>query len=146
MKKSLFPCSLLVCLLLTVASNRAMAQEDEPATIHITVKEGGKVTTDTTFTLKEGQDPELIEKLVSHLTGGDAKTGQKEVIIIQKGDDELLEWTEDDDDLNVYVIKKGDKEVKVVKKVTVQVEDESGKEMEKEVEVEVKKEKRKKEQ
>ena len=55
-------------------------------------------------------------------------------------DDEDVEWTEGDDDVNVYVIKKGDKDIKVVKKVTVEIEDESEADVEKEEEVEVKKE------
>ncbi|KPL12015.1 MAG: hypothetical protein AMS23_09815 [Bacteroides sp. SM1_62] len=184
MKKLLLSCSLAVCLVITVSTNQATAQEDEPTTVHITIKEDGKVTTDTTFELKEGQDPDMVKKMVEHLAGGDAKMkkededhemhfkhegeGDHEIMIIEsdedgekiqikkvkKGsghliiiaDDEHMEWTEgDDDDVNVYVIKKGDKDVKVVKKVIVEVEDESEKEVEKEVEVEVIKEKKKKE-
>jgi hypothetical protein len=183
MKKLLLPCSLAVCIFITVSINQATAQEDEPTTVHITIKEDGKVTTDTTFELKEGQDPDMVKKMVEHLAGGDAKMkkededhemhfihegeGDHELMIIEsdedgekihikkmkKGsghmmiisDDEHVEWTEGDDDVNLYVIKKGDKDVKVVKKVTVEVEDESEKEVEKEVEIEVKKEKKKKE-
>ena len=58
-------------------------------------------------------------------------------------EDEHMEWTEEDgENVEVYVIKKGDKNVKVVKKVTVEVEDESEEGVEKEVEVEVKIEKK----
>jgi len=56
-----------------------------------------------------------------------------------------VEWTEEDgENVEVYVIKKGDKDVKVVKKVTVEIEDESEEGVEKEVEVEVRTEKKKK--
>ena len=61
-------------------------------------------------------------------------------------EDEHMEWTEEDgENVEVYVIKKGDKNVKVVKKVTVEVEEKSEEGVEKEVEVEIKTEKQKKE-
>jgi len=254
MKKLLLLGSLAVCLVMMASTNQAMAQEDESTTVHITIKEGGNVTTDTTFELKEGQDPDMVTKMVQHMVGGDDRMMKKEVIIMQKGDedcdhkelawvhsdgddvwhvtsekmgidldslkeahggamvmvfkdedgnitvkelgedeehemhfkhegegdheimiiesdedgekvmikkmkkgsghmmiiseDEHMEWTEEDEDganVEVYVIKKGDTDVKVVKKVTVEVEDESEEGVEKEVEVEVKTEKKKKE-
>ena len=220
MKKLLLLGSLAVCLISMAATNQVFAQEDESTSVHITIKEDGKVTTDTTFELKEGQDPHMVKKMVQHMVGGDEKMMKKEVIIIQKGDDdcehnelawvyadsddawnvksmdmginmdsikeahggekvmvfkdedgnitvkelgddeehemhinheghgdheimiisedEHMEWTEEDgENVEVYVIKKGDKDMKVVKKVTVEIEDESEEDVEKEVEVEV---------
>ena len=252
MKKILLLISFAVCLIAVASTNQAFAQEDESTSVHITIKEDGKVTTDTTFELKEGQDPEMVKKMVQHMVGEDEKMMKKEVIIMQKGDDdcehnelawvhsdgddiwhissmdmgidldsikeahgggkvmvfkdedgnitvkelgededhemhfkheghdgdheimiiesdedgekvqvkkmkkgsghmmiisedEHMEWTDEDgENVEVYVITKGDKDVKVVKKVTVEIEDESEEGVEKEVEVEVKTEKKKK--
>jgi hypothetical protein len=160
------------------ATNQVFAQEDEQTTVHITIKEDGKVTADTTFELKEGQDPDMVKKMVQHLAGGDVNMKKKEVIVMKKGDVDCdhksLAWVYDkwhiksetpgidldsikeaddggkvmvfkDEDVNVYVIKKGDKDVKVVKKIKVEVDKEPEEEVEKEVVVEVKKEKKKKE-
>lgn len=88
MKKLLLLGSLAVCLLIMASTNQAIAQEDESTTVHITIKEDGKVTTDTTFELKEGQDPDMVKKMVQHMVSGDEKMMKKEVIIIQKGDDD----------------------------------------------------------
>ena len=220
MKKLPLLGSLAVCLIIMAATNQVFAQEDESTSVHITIKEDGKVTTDTTFELKEGQDTDMVKKMVQHMVGGDEKMMKKEVIIMQKGDDdcehnelawvyadsddawnvksmdmginmdsikeahggekvmvfkdedgnitvkelgddeehemhfnneghgeheimiisedEHMEWTEEDgENVEVYVIKKGDKDMKVVKKVTVEIEDESEEDVEKEVEVEV---------
>lgn len=236
MKKLLLPGSLAVCLILMASTNQAMAQEDESTTVHITIKEGGNVTTDTTFELIEGQDPDMVTKMVQHMVGDDdcdhkelawvhvdddnawhVKSmdmgidldsikeahgggkvivfkdedgnitvkelgededhemhfkheghGDHEIMIIESDEDgekvqikkmktgsghtmiitedDHNEWTEEEgENVEVYVIKKGDKDVKVVKKVTVEIEDESEEGVEKEVEVEVKTEKKKKE-
>jgi hypothetical protein len=232
---------MIVCLVLMAASHQVTAQEDEKTSVHITITEDGKVTTDTTFELKEGQDPEMVRKMVEHMAGGEAMKMKKKVIIsqgddehghqslawvhvdsddedvwhinsdgfavnldsikeahgggklmvfkdedgnltvkelgededheihrkhedhgdqeimiieseeggekihikkIKKGDGHVMILSDDDDD--VYVIRKGDKDVRVVKKVRVEIDDESDEAVEKEVEVEVKKEKKKK--
>lgn len=222
------------CMVILMSANQAMAQEDESSSVHITIKEKGKVTTDTTFELKEGQDPEMVEKMVQHMVGEDdcdhkelawvsvdsddcwnvtsgdlcinldslkeahgggnvmvfkdedgnitvkelgededhelhlehKGHGDHEIMILEsdeggekvkirkmkKGgshmmiisEDEDMEWT-DDDDLEVMVIKKGDKDVKIVKKVKVEIEDESEEGGEKEIEVEVNTQKKTKE-
>ena len=111
MKKLLLLGSLAVCLIMMASTNQAIAQEDESTTVHITIKEDGKVTTDTTFELKEGQDPDMVKKMVQHMTGGDEKMMKKEVIIIQKGDDDCdhkeLAWVHADND-NVWHVKSMD--------------------------------------
>jgi len=204
MKKILMLCSMAACMSILMCNHQAMAQEDESSSVHITIKENGKVTTDTTFELKEGQDPDMVRKMVQHMVGEDDVRMKKNVFIMRKGDDDFdhkelawvhvdsddnwhvtssgmginldslkeahgggkvmvfkdedgnitvrelgedehMEWTEDgDDDVEVMVIKKGDKDVKVVKKVTVEIEDESEEGEEKEIEVEVKTKKEKK--
>ena len=195
MKKLLLLGSIAACMVIMMSTNQAIAQEDESSTVHITIKENGKVTTDTTFDLKDGQDPDMVKKMVQHMVGGKVMVfkdedgnitvkelgedeehemhfkhegqGDHEIMIIEsdedgekvkikkmkKGgghmmiisEDEHMEWSEEDDEnVEVYVIKKGDKDVKVVKKVTVEIEDESEEGEEKEIEVEVKTEKKKK--
>ena len=246
MKRTFLLTTLIPILILMALTSRSLAQDDKQTTVRITIQEGGKVTIDTTFELKKGQDPDMVKEMVQHLVGGGKKM-EHEVIIMREGDDgcehhelawvnednddhwhtaseelginldsikkahagekvlvfkdekghvtvkelgedddhemhlkhdgegdheimiiesdedgehikikkmkakggshmmvisddEDVEWTEGDDDVNVCVIKKGDKDIKVVKKVTVEIEDESEADVEKEVEVEVKKE------
>jgi hypothetical protein len=88
MKKLLLLGALAVCLFIMASTNQTIAQEDESTTVHITVKEDGKVTTDTTFELKEGQDPDMVKEMVQHMVGGDEKMMKKEVIVMHKGDDD----------------------------------------------------------
>ena len=139
MKRLLLLGSVAVCMVIMMSTNQAIAQEEESTTVQITIKEDGKVTTDTTFELKEGQDHDMVKKMVQHMAGGDEKMMKKgggNMMIISE--EEHVEWTEEDgENVEVYVIKKGDKDVKVVKKVTVEIEDESEEDVEKEVEVEV---------
>ena len=105
MKKIMLLGSFAACFLFMATTNTARAQEDESTTVTITIKEDGKVTTDTTFELKEGEDPDMVKKMVQLLAGGDEKMMKKEVIIMQKGDDDCehksLAWvhvdSEDDD-------------------------------------------------
>lgn len=52
------------------------AQDQKKSTVSITITEGDKVTVDTTLELKEGQDPEMIKKIVSHLAGEDIDAHQ----------------------------------------------------------------------
>ena len=51
--------------------NSLSAQDKKSTKITITITEDDKVTTDTTFELSDGQDPEMIKKIVSHLAGED---------------------------------------------------------------------------
>jgi len=102
MKRLLLLGSVAVCMVIMMSTNKAIAQEDESTTVQITIKEDGKVTTDTTFELKEGQDPETVKKMVQHMVGEDDKMMKKEVIIMQKGDDDCdhkeLAWVYADGD------------------------------------------------
>lgn len=88
MKQLLLLGSMAVCLAMIASTDPVIAQEDESSSVHITIREDGKVTTDTTFELKEGQDPDMVRKMVEHMVGGDEKMMKKEVIIMKKGDDD----------------------------------------------------------
>lgn len=56
---------------LFVSLNHLAAQDKKPTTVTITITEDDKVTTDTTFELKEGQDSEMMKKMISDITGED---------------------------------------------------------------------------
>jgi hypothetical protein len=170
MKKILLPGALAFCLVMMSSSNQAIAQEDEKTTVHITIKEDGVLTTDTTFELKEGQDPDMVKEMVHHLAGEDdvwhAESGDiginldslreahggGKVLVIKDTDGNITvkEPGEDeepgDHEIMIFESDEGNEKVDVyvVKKVKVEVDKESGKGMEKEVEVEVKTEKEKK--
>ncbi len=69
MKKIRFPFLLTCTLILVSGLQHSLAQEKKSSSVHITITEDDLVTTDTTFELKEGQDPDMIKKIVSHLAG-----------------------------------------------------------------------------
>jgi hypothetical protein len=142
-----------VCLLITASFNPAFAQEDKSTTIHITITEDGSVTTDTTFELREGQDPDMIEKMIHHLSGD-------EIWHVETSDfgidlDSLKEAHEGakvlvikDKNGNITVSELGgecNEDVRVVKRVRVEVKEDIDKEMEKELEVDVDVESKRKE-
>jgi len=58
-------------LIMLSGFQHTIAQDKKTSTISITITEDDKVTTDTTFELKEGQDPETIKKMITHLAGDD---------------------------------------------------------------------------
>jgi hypothetical protein len=228
MKKILLYLFPVLFLAMITSIQQSPAQDEKTSTVHITITEDGKVSTDTSFELKEGQDPEMIKKMVEHLAGGQAHgkhishdvhlrhcddskmiwigsdgdclhgkhmvTGinidsikeahpDAKILVIKKKDGEItvkelddedelqleehfhvkgdensehkviihsdeedckgkekkikviveggedLEWTSEgkDENTEVYIIKEGDKDVKVIKKkITVEIEDEEG--------------------
>jgi len=69
---------------------RTTAQDKKTSRISIIITEDDKVTTDTTFELKEGQDPEMIKKMVTHMAGGDmhVRHTSKDVYVTRKGDND----------------------------------------------------------
>ena len=135
----------------------ASAQEEKTSTITITITEDGKVTTDTTFELSEGQDPDAVKKIVEELAGGDInikmeKHGHKKVMYITEGEegdswnihdidiDSIkeahggeLEWVEEDEDGGeVIIIKSDDGTEKVImkKQIKVEIHEEGGEKQE----------------
>ena len=89
MKKLLLLGSFAICLVMMASTNQAIAQEDESTTVHITIKEDGKVTTDTTFELKEGQDPDMVKKMVQHMAGGDDDCDHRELAWVHVDNDNV---------------------------------------------------------
>lgn len=87
MNKLLLLSSMAVCMVILMSTKQAIAQEDESTSVHITIKEDGKVTTDTTFELKEGQDPDMVKKMVQHMVGDDDCKHNELALIHADGDD-----------------------------------------------------------
>lgn len=104
---------------------------------NISVKELGEDQDHEIMIIESDEDGEKVK--IKKMKTEDGK-------MMTISEDEQVEWSEEEGkNVEVYVIKKGDKDIKVEKKVTVEIEDESEKGAEKEVEVEVKTEKKKKE-
>ena len=114
-----------IFILLSVCQNAA-AQDEKKSKVHITITEDDKVTTDTTFELAEGQDPEMIKKVVSHMAGGDLheKHMYKEAHM-SHGESDKMVWVHSDGDkvwheehamegINVDSIKEAHKDAKVL--------------------------------
>ena len=132
MKKHLLHLSLGISLILLFGSQQAMAQDKKSSKIHITITENDKVTTDTTFELKEGQDPEMIKKVISHLAGDDlhkmhmsqdvhvshdvhkSHGGQKEMVWIHSDGEKAWHGEHGMECINIDSIKKVHKGAKVL--------------------------------
>jgi len=71
MKKHLLYFLIGSFLIMLFGFQPTIAQAKKTSTISITITEDDKVTTDTTFELKEGQDPEMIKNMITHMAGGD---------------------------------------------------------------------------
>ena len=96
--------SFLFFAFLLIIPAMASAQEGKTNTVTITITEDGKVTTDTTFEIAEGQDPDLVKAIVEDLAGGDIhikseKKAQKKVMYIKECDEEGS-WKISDIDLD----------------------------------------------
>ena len=83
--------------------NHLSAQDKKPAKVTITITEDDKVTTDTTFELKEGQDPEMIKKIVSKIAGEDIK-----INISKSMSHSTIAMIHSDDDVEWHAKKSGD--------------------------------------
>ncbi|MFC2081012.1 hypothetical protein ACFLR8_02260 [Bacteroidota bacterium] len=138
MKKQLFHLFLGISLILLFGYQNARAQDKSTTKVQITITEDDKVTSDTTFELKEGHDPEMIKKVVSSLAGQDlhmkhmsqdvhvSHGGQKEMIWISSDGEKVWHTgnimegicidsiTQAHKDARVLVIKNKDGEVEVM--------------------------------
>ncbi len=83
-------------LLLLYPSRPALSQEKTSSTVHITITGDDGVSTDTTFKLKEGQDPDMIKEIVSRLAGEEMHVAHmsQDVHVSHKGDREMV-WVSD---------------------------------------------------
>jgi len=160
MKKTVQFFAFLVGLLL-ILPIALSAQDKKTKEITVTITEDGEVVTDTTFAIKEGQDPNALKEIISHIAGADIDVKmmkkEKQKFIYTHGDKEGHAWHIEEIDLDsikeahggehvmVFVSEDGHmhitetddmEEVKVIKDedsgtVTVKVKKESGEEGEK---------------
>ncbi len=111
MKKYLLSVIMGSFLLLLFGFQSTMSQDSKSSKIQITITEDDQVTTDTTFELAEGQDPEMIKKMISHMAGGDfhaSHSGDKKMMDIN-----MDSIKEAHPDAKVLVIKNKDGEITV---------------------------------
>ncbi len=130
MKKTLLYLFPALFLALLPGIQHTSAQEEKSSKVHITITEGGEVSTDTTFELDGGQDPEMIKKMIEHLAGGDmhakhmshdvyvSHSGDKKMVWIGGDDDECLHSKHMMSDINIDSIREahGDAKILVIKK------------------------------
>jgi hypothetical protein len=76
-----------------IFSGQSSAQNDK---ISIQITRDGKVVTDTSFRLKEGQDPEAVKKVISNVLDGDIQ-----VISGKEGRQEMVWVTSHSEDIDV---------------------------------------------
>jgi len=102
MKKHLLSVMIGSFLFFLAGYQPAMAQEGKSSKVHITITENDQVTTDTTFELAEGQDPEMIKRMVTHMAGGDihAKHMSQDIHVSHSGDKKMV-WVSSDDDVDM---------------------------------------------
>jgi hypothetical protein len=97
---------------------QTMAQEGKTSKVHITISEGDEVTTDTTFELKEGQDPEMVKKIISHLAGEDVHkvhvSKDKKMVWVSSGGDDDWHIKEGLEAINIDSIREAHKDAKVL--------------------------------
>lgn len=126
MKKHLLHLIIGTFLIMLFGFQQTMAQEKKASKVHITITEGEEVTTDTTFELKEGQDPEMIKKIISHMAGDDlhkvhvskdvhmSHSGDKEMVWVSSGDDKVWDAKHGMEKINLDSIKEAHKDAKVL--------------------------------
>ncbi|HEC44994.1 MAG TPA: hypothetical protein ENI20_19480 [Bacteroides sp.] len=107
MKKHLLSLLFALSLVMLIGVQQTLAQKEKTSTITITITEDDEVTTDTTFELAEGQDPEMIKKMVSHMAGGDLHKVHvsQDVHMSHKGHNKML-WISEDGEHNIWSAEK----------------------------------------
>ena len=101
MKKILLFC--FVCLTaLGLLINHASGQKNGGNKVTIKITSDGKIISDTTFQLKEGQDPEAVKKVISHVLEGNIQVisgdeGHQKIVWVNSKNDKEMRETEDID-------------------------------------------------
>jgi hypothetical protein len=97
--------SITACLVFSIQSS---AQETKGDKITVQITRDGKVVTDTSFQLKEGQDPEVVKKVISHVVDGDIK-----VISGKEGHQKMVWVTSHAEEIEMDSIMKHEEKVMV---------------------------------
>src|SRR4030042_1908884 len=79
-----------------ILSSQSSAQETKGDKVTVQITKDGKVVTDTSFQLKEGQDPEAVKRVISHVLEGDIQ-----VISEKEGHQKMVWVTSHAEDIDV---------------------------------------------
>jgi hypothetical protein len=106
--------SMIACL---VFSSQSSAQETTGDKISLKIIRDGKIVTDTSFQLKEGQDPEAVKKVISHVLDGDiqvisGKEGHQKMVWVTSEDDKHM-WHAEEIEIEMDSIMKHEEKVMV---------------------------------
>jgi hypothetical protein len=99
--------------------NQAQAQKTGGDKIIVQVTKDGKIISDTTFLLKEGQDPEAVKRVIGHVLEGDinvisGKEGHQKMVWITSGDEENI-WHAEEIDVDLDTVMEHEGKVMVHK-------------------------------
>ena len=114
MKKKLFLPILAGLAIFIIQPLAICAQEGKAGKVTVTVTENDKVVTDTTFELREGQDPETVKEIISQILGEDDDTGHKGMIWISPDGDKHV-WHAKEFEFDFDSISKEEGDVIVIK-------------------------------
>jgi hypothetical protein len=112
--------------------NQVNAQKTGTDKVTIQITRDGKIVSDTTIQLKEGQDPETVKKVVANVLDGDiqvisGKEGHEKMVWVTRDDAKHM-WSTEDIDVDMdtcmkhkelLMIREGDKPCEVHKKIIV---------------------------
>jgi hypothetical protein len=117
--KKLLLLSLLVITTCIILSSQSSAQETKGDKVTVQITKDGKVVTDTSFQLKEGQDPEAVKRVISHVLEGDiqvisGKEGHQKMVWVTSEDDKHM-WHAEDIDVNMDSTMKHEEKVMIFK-------------------------------
>lgn len=88
--------SILGIIAWAIFGSQSYAQETKGDKVIVQITRDGKIVTDTIFQLKEGQDPEAVKRVISHVLDGDI-----EIISGKEGHQKLVWVTSHAEDIDV---------------------------------------------
>ncbi len=99
--------------------NQAQAQKTGGNKITVQITRDGKILSDTSFLLKEGQDPEAVKKVIGHVLEGDLKVisgkeGHQKMVWVSSGDEENM-WHAEEIDVDLDTVMEHEGKVMVHK-------------------------------
>jgi len=118
MKKT-FTAGLLSIIVCVLFGSGLFAQDTKGDKVTVQITREGKVISDTTFQLKEGQDPEAVKKVIGHVLEGDLqviteKEGHQKMVWVTSEDDKQM-WHAEDVDVRMDSVGRHEEKVMVFK-------------------------------
>src|SRR4030043_1264675 len=117
--KKLLLVNLLGITTCIILSSQSSAQVTKGDKVTVQITKDGKVVTDTSFQLKEGQDPEAVKRVISHVLEGDIqviseKEGHQKMVWVTSEDDKHM-WHAEDIDVKMDSTMKHEEKVMIFK-------------------------------